>query len=227
MFISNTHRAIFVQIPKTAGTSITNLVGPSLRWNDVVLGGTEFGERIQPAYRDRFGLFKHSPARAIRAVVGEGLWTAYFTFAVVRHPYARLVSFYDWTRAAVARAAPDAPVWKWPATEAFLATGNFSEFIRHGKFLSSPASRPQADWVCDEDGRCIVEFVGRFEELPRCIETISARLGLGPARLESLNASGSEEAPGDHFRDGSDYRFLHELHRADFERFGYDPDLRL
>ena len=49
MIISHTHRAIFVHIPKTAGTSITALIEPALRWNDLVLGGTTFGERIQAA----------------------------------------------------------------------------------------------------------------------------------------------------------------------------------
>ena len=227
MFISNTHRAIFVHIPKTAGTSITNLVEPELRWNDVVLGGSTFGERVQLAYRDRFGLFKHSPARAIRNVIGEELWKAYFTFAVVRHPYTRIASFYNWTRDAVERASPDAQVWKWPATEAFLKTGSFSEFIRHEQFRSSRAGKPQVDWVCDDDGRCILDLVGRFEELPACIETIASRLGLGPVRLGRHNESSSDEPPAGHFRDEDDYRYLHELHRRDFEQFGYDPGLRL
>ena len=74
MIISNTHRAIFVHVPKTAGTSITSLLAPALRWNDLVLGGTTFGERIQAAYKERFGLFKHARARDIRQVVGEEVW---------------------------------------------------------------------------------------------------------------------------------------------------------
>jgi hypothetical protein len=37
MIISHTHRAIFVHIPKTAGTSISALFEPHLRWNDLVI----------------------------------------------------------------------------------------------------------------------------------------------------------------------------------------------
>lgn len=225
MFISNTHRAIFIHVPKTAGTSITNLVEPEFRWNDVVLGGSTFGERIQLAYRDRFGLYKHSSALAIRNVVGEELWSSYFTFAMVRHPYTRVASFYNWKRGAVNRAAPDSPVWKWPATEAFLQSRNFSEFIRHERFLASPAGRPQADWVCDENGRCIVDFVGRYEELPTCIETIAARLGLGSTSLGVHNRS-EPDGPSDLSRNEDDDRFLYELHRRDFDLFGYDPGMR-
>jgi hypothetical protein len=225
MIISNTHRAIFIHIPKTAGTSITNLIEPALRWNDLVLGGTHFGQRIQPAYRERFGLSKHMPARVVRRTVGEEIWSTYFKFAIVRHPYTPLVSFYNWKRGAVARAAPDSPLWSWPATEAYLQSSSFGEFIRHSKFLASRASWAQIDWVCDEAGRCLVDFVGRFEELGSAIETVATRMGLPSAHLEVHNSSESARPPGELIQD--DYQFVHELYRRDFEMFGYDPDLRL
>lgn len=227
MIISHTHRAIFVHIPKTAGTSVTALIEPSLRWNDLVLGGTKFGERIQPAYQERFGLSKHMRARDIRLVVGEETWGNYFSFAVVRHPYTRFVSFYNWKRSAVSRAAPDSPLWSWPATEAFQQSGSISEFLRHEKFLTSRAAEPQVDWVCDDDRRCIVDFVARFEGLAADIDRVSARLGLGSGRLGVLNTSTSERPLGELLSDEEDYRFLHDFYRRDFEVFGYDPAMRL
>ena len=227
MIISHTHRAIFVHIPKTAGTSITALVEPALRWNDLVLGGTAFGERIQPAYQERFGLSKHMRARDIRRVVGEEMWADYFSFAIVRHPYTRLVSFYNWKRGAVSRAAADSPLWSWPATEAYVQTGSFSEFLRPEKFLTSRAGQPQADWVCDEDGQCIVDFVGRFEDLGTAIDTIKTRLGLPADDLGVHNPSESDRPPAELFQGEDDYRFAHDFYRRDFDLFGYDPALRL
>lgn len=227
MIISNTHRAIFVHVLKTAGTSIAALLEPHLRWHDLVLGGTTFGERIQYAYEERFGLSKHAPARDIRRIVGDGIWDDYFSFAVVRHPYTRAVSLYNWKRAEVSRAAADSRVWSWPATEAFRQSKNFSEFIRHEKFLSSRAGQPQADWVCDEGGRCIVDFVGRFESLAAPIDSITSRLGLVDARLGVHNASTACSLPADLLQGEADYEFLHDLYRRDFEMFGYDPALRL
>ena len=227
MIISHTHRAIFVHIPKTAGTSITNLIEPVLQWNDLVLGGTEFGERLQEAYRKRFGLSKHMLARDIRRVVGDDIWADFFKFAIVRHPYTRLVSFYNWKRGAVSRAAPDSPVWSWPATEAFRQSSSFGEFIRHEKFIASRASWPQADWVCDEAGRCIVDFVGRFEDLGTAIQTVANRLGLPSGDLGVHNPSESDRPLADLFEGEDDYRYLHDFYRRDFEMFGYDPALRL
>ena len=227
MIISHTHRAIFVHIPKTAGTSITALIEPALRWNDLVLGGTTFGERIQPAYQERFGLSKHMRARDIRRVVGEEIWAEYFSFAIVRHPYARLASFYNWKRGAVSRAAPDSPLWSWPATQAYQESRSFSDFIRHEKFLTSRAGQPQVDWVCDDDGGCIVDFVGRFEELPAALDTITTRLGLPAGDLGVHNPSEPHRPPAELFQGEDDYRFVHDRYRRDFELFGYDPALRL
>ena len=249
MIISHTHRAIFVHVPKTAGTSITAWMEPSLRWNDLVLGGTEFGERVQPAYRERFGLSKHMEvgykaskklfARDkfgvwkfcdeddIRRIIGAGVWGEFFSVAFVRHPYTRLVSFYNWQRAAIGRAAPDAPLWSWPSIQAHLRSGSFSELIRDEQFLGSLAGRPQADWVCDEEDRCIVDFVGRFEDLAAGIRTVADRIGLPVAVLGTLNTTPADRPLGGHFGGESDYELIHDLHRRDFEMFGYDPAVRL
>ena len=227
MIISNSRRFIFIHVPKTAGTSVTNLFEPDLRWNDLVLGGSEFGERIQLAYRERFGLFKHAKARDVRRILGEAVWSDYFSFAFVRHPYARLVSFYRWKRDALSRAAPDSRIWNWGASQAFLRSKNFSEFIRDDAFLGSLAAQPQAEWVSDDQGRCIVGFVGRYEELAAGIRVVTDRIGIPADDLARDNASTSDPSPGLFFRDESDYDFVREIHRRDFEMFGYDDRLRL
>lgn len=227
MLVSHTHRAIFVHIPKTAGTSITVWIDPALCWNDLVIGGTEFGERVQDAYRERFGLSKHMLARRIRQVVGEALWSDYFSFAFVRHPYPRLVSLYNWLRGAVARTPAGAPLWSWPHVQAFRDAATFSDFIRDERFLTSLAGRPQADWVCDDAGRCIVDFIGRYESLAADVRTVAVRLGLSTAGFGLENPSPADPSPCDNCVSPDDYAFVHDVHRRDFEMFGYDPALRL
>lgn len=228
MIISNSREFIFVHIMKTGGTTVSVALEPFLRWNDLILGGTAFGERLNGPYRERFGLRKHSMAREIRGVVGEGTWTRYFTFAFVRHPYARAVSYYGWLGRTIRR-NPDraAPVWSWASTQAFIESRDFSEFIRHAKFLENESARPQFESICDDAGRCIVDFTGRLEEFDAGMRTVSERLRLPLNPLGRLNSSSDERPAVDGLpRDEDDYRHLERLFAPDFARLGYDPAWR-
>jgi hypothetical protein len=238
MIISNSRRFIFVHVMKAAGTSITRALEPGLAWNDLVLGGTELGERLQEPYRARYGLHKHSRAAEIREVVGSERWEEYLTFAVVRHPYARAVSLYTfaerivreqgrarWLRWLRFHPASRSGVWRWHAVRAYLATRGFSGFIRHREMAEAPGMRPQRDWVVDAAGRQIVEVVGRVESLAEDLGRIAPRLGLDAGAVGRHNPSGAG-GPGRHLRDEADYRWLEERFRPDFEMFGYDPALR-
>jgi len=226
MIISNSHKFIFVHVMKTAGTSVSAAIDPCLRWNDVAIGGTRFGEQIQPPFRERFGLHKHSTACEIRALVGADIWSAYFTFTVVRHPYDRIVSLYTWLQKTLRNAPPDAPQWSWQAAIAFRESQGFSRFIRHEQFRRSLGGRPQVEWTCDDEGRYIVDYVGRFEDLDTARRTISDRIGINLEPFERHNASTELSRHAQFFSAEADYDFLHKLHEKDFELFGYDPSLR-
>ena len=127
----------------------------------------------------------------------------------------------------VNRAATDSPVWSWPATDAFLQSKSFSEFIRHEKFLTSISGQPQADWVCDETASCIVDFVGRCEHLEETVKTITMQIGLTAGPLGVQNTSTADHPVGELLQREDDYYFLRNIYRRDFDLFGYDPDLRL
>jgi len=79
MFISNRHKFIFIHIMKAAGESMTQELDKTLSWNNLVVGGTEFGEQVQSFYKERFNLWKHSPAIEVKEVVGSKIWSDYFT----------------------------------------------------------------------------------------------------------------------------------------------------
>jgi len=81
--INHSFNFVFVHVPKAAGTSVTSILSKYTNYCDLEIGATEFGEYIQPAYKKRFGLAKHSPARDIRNLVGAVAWSKFFTFSFV------------------------------------------------------------------------------------------------------------------------------------------------
>lgn len=228
MIISNSHRFIFVHVHKTGGTTVCAALDASLRWNDLMLGGTAFGEQLNGPYRERHGLRKHSTAREIRAIVGDAVWSSYFTFTFVRHPYARAVSHFRWLGQRLrGDPRPDSPMRTWPTMQAFVDVRDFSEFIRHEKFLASDAARPQWDAISDESGAPMVDFVGRVEEFDASMRAVTSRLGIPWRTVERRNRSDDAAQPGEPTLREEDYAHLARLFRADFERLRYDPSVRL
>lgn len=223
MIISTSHRFIFIHIMKTAGTSVTECLAPTVRWNDVVLGGLPFGEAIQPAYRRQFGISKHSPARAVRDLVGSATWEGSFTFTFVRNPYSRARSVYAWIRRTLRDAPAGAEAWDWPVSRAFTASAGFAGFIRHPDFLRSVAAAPQVDWVNDADGDRLLAFVGRLESIDEGMREVCRRIGIPFTGVPVANRSEGSSAAAAVPVAPADYAYLADLYRDDFAAFGYDP----
>lgn len=100
MIIFNDEKKIYVHIPKNGGTSITKLLEPYLKWNDILLGGTAVGELFQDVWAPRFGLYKHSAPYEIKDVIGELVYGDYTKFITTRHPLSRFKSAYSFLKTA-------------------------------------------------------------------------------------------------------------------------------
>jgi hypothetical protein len=233
MILSHSRKFIFIHLHKTAGESVTLALLPHLARGDLVLGTTLRGEFSNAWYNRRYKLQKHSGARKVRAHVGPGVWDGYLKFAFVRDPVDRARSLYFYyekmlelrRRRSLRNALQLLPgmefrdVYRWPGMQAYMDSGSFSEFIRHPKF--SPeylGTRRQADMLCDDDGRLLVDVVGRYETLQGDFAAIAARLGLPEATLPWRNSSRNRAAAP---VDPADRAWLVEMYRKDYETFGY------
>ena len=95
MIWSERRNFCLVHIPKTGGSSLSNAYARVMYFSDVMLGGPAFAEQLQPIYQKRFGLQKHSTARNIAQVVGVDRFSAAYSFAIVRDPAERMLSYYQ------------------------------------------------------------------------------------------------------------------------------------
>lgn len=248
MFISNSKRFIFIHLHKTGGTSIEHALNTSLQWNDILLGSTEAGEELQKLYTPVFGLSKHSNARQVRRVVGETVWKNYFTFSIVRNPYALVVSQYtfsrDWVRRGMARNSlgktdlrtlnrqdklPQVWPWQYHAVRAFIDTSldkdNFTDFIRSPRIDSWIGMQPLWGKLCNrKTGKQVVDYVTKLETIKQDWPFILQQIGMKPVPLEQKNSSPSGMPVSAYYARDEDAEFVRQRFKKDFRIFGYSTD---
>lgn len=217
--INHTHNFVFVHVPKAAGTSVTNLLSEFTSYCDLEIGGTSFGEEIQNPYFRRFGLKKHSPAGDIRSVIGDQRWGSFYKFSVVRNPYDRAVSIFNFLRS-----------WEGCPREIqqeILSFTTFDEFVLSGMWDKSDGPdqmfRPQAFWLTDPDerDRLIVDDFFKLESLQDYLSVIGKKsnIDLSGRVIPEVNKS-RKDATVENMSLISIAEINRKYHR-DFFLFGY------
>ena len=156
-------QAIFVHVPKNAGTSITKALRQS--------GGYE-----SPGYGSvdqdfAMGWMDGEVRRVVRAV-GADVWAEYFTFAFVRNPWDRLVSGWQFTRQ---RGKHELTFAEFVKGLPSLDTAQEPDALERA-ISTHWHAMPQSDHLV-VDGEVAVDFVGHVETLDEDWRAISARIG--------------------------------------------------
>lgn len=142
---------IFIHIPKTAGLSLVKAI-----YGDVIGGG----HRRLAFYSHIFG--SHS--------------SQFFKFCIVRDPYDRLYSAYNYLRAGGMNIHDKTAYIKY-----LKRYVNFQDFVLNGldkKIINEIIHfTPQSNFICDLNDVILVDYVGRFENLEDDIGYISKKMG--------------------------------------------------
>ena len=178
--ICDEYRCLFVHVPKTAGMSIEHvflgLVG--LTWETrapLLLRGNDDPGLGPP----RLAHLKAGDYVARGHLTAER-FESYFKFSFVRNPWDRIVSEYKY--------------------RGYPVKIDFKTYLF--KHLPAPAWTdmyyhriPQYDFLYDEAGKLLVDFVGRYETLQADFDQVCARVGIPPAPLSRVNRSLEEGRP--------------------------------
>ncbi|CAN1527438.1 Sulfotransferase [Burkholderiaceae bacterium] len=219
--INNKFKFIFVHVPKNAGTSITNLLASFSSPIDIEIGGTQIGELLQPEYIRRYGIAKHSTSFVLEAILGE-TWNNYFKFAIVRHPYSRFISAFNFLRN-----------WKSENTnfhKKILSFSNINDFIS-SNFLSiekipDNIFNKQTHWICDKNGNeILVDKYIKIEDFEQGIQSLVSNISplekFNLSNIPWLNSSNNTDAAVGDILNKTSLDILYTIYKDDFDKFEY------
>ncbi|MCS0496881.1 sulfotransferase family protein [Ancylobacter sp. MQZ15Z-1] len=187
--------AIFVHVPKAAGTSIAVSL---------------YGSRVS-----------HQPAELLRKADPQ-FWSSAYKFSVVRDPYERVLSAYHYLRIGGTEEAPiddrrdmrDVDLSTFENMIYWLEK-NFHNIRKYNYVLW-----PQYWFVCDQAGRIMVDDIFKVENMPDLQRELNAR-GLISGAIPHVNASRNSNKSARDILDEDIKRRIFSMYRRDFEMFGY------
>ena len=172
--ISHAHRCLFVHIPKTAGQSIEAYFMQHLGLPESERDALLLSRNRQPHLGPP--RLSHLKAREYLTCghVTPEQFQGYYKFSFVRNPWDRLVSFYK---------------YRGHAHRYDFKTFVFKHMPEPGWTNDYCHVTPQYDFLYDEDGHCLVDFVGRYENLQVDFDRVCQAVGLPVGTLPHANKS--------------------------------------
>jgi hypothetical protein len=147
-------------------------------------------------------------------------WDEYFKFAFVRNPWDRLVSWYS-----MVTKFPRGgnKLWRYvhdnsSTFEEFIYNCTDDVEIKKGVYYSFTYN--QLDYVTDENGNLLVDFIGRLENFDEDVHKVFSRIGVGLETVPHKNRSRHQHYST--FYKPDTEMIVRERFKRDIEYFGYE-----
>ena len=209
LVISKKNKLIFFHIPKNAGTSISSLLlkNENFYYPWVILSKIlrKF-KRTDNFFFDNFQkkiyLFtSHETVRTIERKISSEIYDNFFKFAVVRNPYSRFVSRYNYMKSTNT-----------------LKELSFPEFLKKHVELSLIADQ-QYRFLLNKNGKIGVNKIIKFENINEEMTELSKANNLKLSKFKKLNISTTENYKD--YYDTNTKKIVEDFCKEDLEFFNY------
>jgi len=201
-------KAIFIHIPKNAGTSIERAFGlqkplnyPESKRRELLYGRFDEHKAVQ----------HYTPQELIdHKLLTFESYNQMFSFTFVRNPFDRFVSEYKYR----CSKHSDFPLFKefvFHVYKLYQEDGLYGFLWNH--------LVPQVDYVAEIQGKG-VDFIGRFENLNQDFKELCRTFDLGGLDLERHNISSSNKRYQEYFNQET-RQIIEQVYGNDLEVFGY------
>ncbi|MEL7035840.1 MAG: sulfotransferase family 2 domain-containing protein [Cyanobacteria bacterium J06592_8] len=212
--ISYRYKCIFVHIPKTGGTSIEDLVWP--KSEDRIESNLCRGFVKPYCNKYQTGGLQHLLGRQIKQEVGENIFNSFFKFTIIRNPWEKAISQFSYMK-------------KRQDLRDWIGMSEDDCFKKYLSLIQKKAHvqwEPQYKFVFDEQGKQIVDFVGRLENFEndayKILDKIGMRTKILGIRVKKIpHNNKSNRLHYTEYYDAESKEIIEDLYRQDIEVFNY------
>lgn len=209
--ISYHHKFIFIHTYKVAGTSIAQALYSYAFHNpfERLINGLKNRLNLDINFRYyKYRVFPlHIKAWELRDQLPPKIFNEYFKFAFVRNTWDWQVSLYSFMKQTPSHFQHD-----------LIAPMTFDEYI---EWRVIKDRKLQKEFVVDENGQQIVDFIGRYERLSSDFQRVCKVLGLN-ATLPHMNASMRKDYRT--YYNERTRRLVQDYFKEDIDFFGFTFD---
>jgi hypothetical protein len=193
---TNKYKCIFIHIPKAAGTSILKAIGDG---------------KVQRDHASYSDYMKSDPVK----------FENYFKFTFTRNPWDRIASAYFYLKKGGNNSEADLALSelfnsKYSSFERFVL-----DYLDEDKLSIVTMFRTQSSFICDAQGRSMMDYTGKFENIAEDYEKIASQLSI-PNKLEEINVINTQKKHYSGYYSNTEMiNKIKKLYKNDCEEFGY------
>ena len=209
MPISNTLKTIFVHIPKNAGESIEKSLNIYPTDKDICFKnywGTKNNREV----------LQHYTAQKIKDSINNDMWESYFKFAVVRDPWSRAVSEYNW----YLQFGPTITFQEW--VESLPHRLNINSAIH---ILEVGHNIEQYKYICDKKGNILVDHIIKFDNLKEEFNKLCQRKSWDIELIHTNKSKANKKVDWRSYYDEKSLELISKIYKTDIEMFDYDSTI--
>ena len=206
MPINHEKKIIFIHIPKNAGESVEKVL-------------RMYKGNPEEAYWgiiDRQIVLQHLTATQLKARLSDSkIWDKYFKFAIVRNPWTKAISEFNWYK----RFGPSCDFKTWVRSlEHRIKINNTIHIGEIGHNM------PQRDFIFDTNGNCMVDKILRFENIGEEFKKLASEQAWGVKLIHAKSTASKKKQDFKSYYDEESARIIESVYKMDIEAFGYSRE---
>ena len=201
--INHQQKFIFVHIPKTGGSSIELTICPNTS-----IAGNHTGKLNNTTFDGKHWTYKQINLQTPNI-------NTYFKFTIVRNPYDRIVSLFEWLQTYT----QSAPGVYGPIPSDF---DTFISLCLESEKIGPANIKSQYEYITNDQNEIELDYIGRFETLDESFKTICNRVGVQATTLIHVNNNNkNKRAHYTKYYTTKTKNMISQLYAQDIDFFGY------